>query len=119
MSCSHSFFEKFSFVDRYQRHTVMLAQEGLSLSAEMSFTHAGQLIGVSVNRLLCMFDQRNVPVSKVLPRAIVIDEFKGDADKEKFQTIIVDVEKRKSLMYYQIAAQKQLRTTSNSAIQGT
>jgi hypothetical protein len=43
----------------------------------MSFIHAGNLIGVSTNRLLRMFDERKVPVSKVLPRPIIIDEFKG------------------------------------------
>lgn len=95
LSCSHTFFERLSFLDRYQRHTSMLAQEALALSSEMSFTHAGNLIGISTNRLLRMFDQRKITVSKVLPQAIAIDEFKGDADNEKFQTIIVDVEKRK------------------------
>lgn len=95
LDCSHTFFEKLSFLDRYQRHTSMLEQEVLALSSEMSFTHAGKLLGVSPNRMLRMFDQRQVPVSKVLPRAIAIDEFKGDADQERFQTIIVDVENRK------------------------
>ena len=94
MACSHTFFESLSFIERYQRHTVMLAQEVLTLTSEMSFTHAGNLTGLSTNRVLRMFDQRNIPVSKVLPRAIAIDEFKGDADKERFQTIIVDVENR-------------------------
>ncbi|WP_078429114.1 helix-turn-helix domain-containing protein [Alkalihalobacterium alkalinitrilicum] len=55
--CSHTFFEKLSFIDRYQRHTVMLAQEALSLSSEMCLTHAGKLVGVSANRFLRMFDE--------------------------------------------------------------
>jgi transposase len=96
-TCGHTFYEKLSFVDRYQRHTLMLAQEALCLSAEISFTHAGMLAGVSTNRLLRMFDARSIPVKKVLPRAIAIDEFKGDAGGEKYQTIIVDVENREVL----------------------
>ncbi|WP_044748614.1 ISL3 family transposase, partial [Bacillus alveayuensis] len=96
-TCGHTFYEKLSFVDRYQRHTLMLAQEALCLSAEMSFTHAGMLAGVSTNRLLRMLDARYIPVKKVLPRAIAIDEFKGDAGGEKYQTIIVDVENREVL----------------------
>lgn len=36
--CGHTFFEKLLFVDQYQRLTLMLAQEALCLSAEMSFT---------------------------------------------------------------------------------
>jgi transposase len=75
----------------------MLVQEALCLSAEISFTHAGMLAGVSTNRLLRMFDARSHPVKKVLPRAIGIDEFKGDAGGEKYQTIIVDVENREVL----------------------
>ncbi|MCE7793807.1 ISL3 family transposase [Salipaludibacillus sp. CUR1] len=93
-TCSRTFFEKLSFMERYQRHTVMLSQEVLSLSSEMSFTHAGSLLGLSTNRTLRMLDQRHIPVRKVLPRAIAIDEFKGDAGNERFQTIIVDVERR-------------------------
>ncbi|WP_157727938.1 transposase [Aeribacillus pallidus] len=52
---------------------------------------------MSTNRLLRMFDARPIPVKKVLPRAIAIDVFKGDAGGEKYQTIIVDVENREVL----------------------
>jgi transposase len=96
-TCGHTFYEKLSFVDQYQRHTLMLVQEALCLSAEISFTHAGMLAGVSTNRLLRMFDAGSIPVKKELPRAIAIDEFKGDAGGEKYQTIIVDVENREVL----------------------
>ncbi|UCZ51650.1 ISL3 family transposase [Bacillus shivajii] len=94
MNCGHAFFEKLSFLDKYQRHTSMLAQEALSLCSEMSFTHAARISGMSTNRYLRLFDKRKITVNKVLPRAIAIDEFKGDAGKEKYQTVIVDVENR-------------------------
>ncbi len=93
-SCGHTFYERFSFVDRYQRHTVSVAQNALMLCSEMSFTQAARWSGLHPNRLLRMFDQREMPVQKVLPRAIALDEFKGDAGDQKFQTILVDVEKR-------------------------
>ncbi|WP_051263141.1 transposase [Tuberibacillus calidus] len=35
-----------------------------------------------------------MPIRRQLPRVIAVDEFKGDANKTKFQTIIVDVEKK-------------------------
>lgn len=93
-NCNRTFYERLSFVEKYQRHTVMVAQEALTLCSEMSFTQAGRLTGITTNRLLRIFDRREMPVKTVLPRAIAIDEFKGDAGGERFQTIIVDVEKR-------------------------
>lgn len=94
VSCHRTFYEKLSFVERYQRHTVMVAQEALTLCSELSFAQASRLSGISSNRLLRLFDRKEIPVKQVLPRAIAIDEFKGDAGGEKFQTIIVDVEHR-------------------------
>ncbi|WP_343783395.1 transposase [Alkalibacillus silvisoli] len=47
---------------------------------------------MTANRLLRLFDKRKLETKKVLPRAI--DEFKGDAGGEKFQTIIADVENK-------------------------
>ncbi len=92
--CGHTFYERLSFVERYQRHTVNVAQDAFTLCSEMSFTQATRLSGLHPNRLLRLFDQREMSVQKVLPRAIALDEFKGDAGGQKFQTILVDVEKR-------------------------
>lgn len=80
--CRRTFYERLSFVEKYQRHTVMVAQEALTLSSEMSFTQASRLSGITTNRLLRMFDKREVPVKNVLPRVIAIDEFKGDAERK-------------------------------------
>jgi len=73
----------------------MLEQEVIGLYTEMSFQSAARIKGLSSNHCLRMFDKREITVKKVLPRAIAIDEFKGDAGGEKFQTKIVDVENRK------------------------
>lgn len=93
-NCSKTFYERLSFVNRYQRHTSMLEQEAVTLCAEMSFTLAARLTGLSVSRLIRFFDRRKIEAKKVLPRAIAIDEFKGDAGGERYQTVIVDVEKK-------------------------
>ena len=90
-SCRTTFYERFSFVGRYQRHTCSVEQQVLTYVGEHSFTSAGKMVGFSTNRVLRLFDKRTIMVNKVLPEVIAIDEFKGDADKEKFQTIIVDV----------------------------
>jgi transposase len=94
-SCHHTFYEKLSFVGRYQRHTHSLEQQVMTYVGEHSFTAAGKMVGMSTNRVLRLFDKRLVRTNRVLPEVIAIDEFKGDAGKEKFQTIIVDVRHKK------------------------
>lgn len=91
---SKTFYERLSFVNKYRRHTTMLEQDAVTLCAETSFTLAARLTGLSINRLIRLFDRRKIEVKKVLPRAIAIDEFKGDAGGERYQTIMVDVEKK-------------------------
>lgn len=41
-----------------------------------------------------MFDRHPLQTKRVLPRAIAIDEFKGDAGGERFQTVVADVENK-------------------------
>lgn len=95
VNCGHTFYEELFFVERYQRHTSSLEQQVMTYVGEQSFTAAGRMVGMSTNRVLRLFDRRDIQVNKVLPEVIAIDEFKGDADKEKFQTIIVDVKNKK------------------------
>ena len=45
--------------------------------------------------VLRWFDQKEVKTTRVLPRVIAIDEFKGDANGERFQLNVVDVENRR------------------------
>src|SRR5690625_5036694 len=72
----------------------MMDQEALIICSEMSFTQVARLGGINSQRILRLFDKMEISTKKVLPRVIAIPEFKGDADGEKFQTIIVDVENR-------------------------
>ncbi|RSL28735.1 transposase, partial [Salibacterium salarium] len=94
--CGHAFFERL-LVDRYQRQTSMLTEDALLFTADLSFTQAGKHLGLSVHRMIRLLDQRQVEGRTVLPRAIAIDEFKGDADGERFQTVVVDAESREIL----------------------
>lgn len=55
------------------------------------------MTGLSTNQVIRLFDRRQIQVNCVLPAVIAIDEFKGDANKEKFQTIIVDVKNKKMI----------------------
>lgn len=94
INCGSTFYEPLSFVHRYQRRTTSLNEQALAYASENSFTMAGRMCGVSTPSLMRLFDKRKLPQRQVLPKVIAIDEFKGDAGKERFQTIIVDVEKK-------------------------
>ncbi|WP_017756557.1 ISL3 family transposase [Calidifontibacillus oryziterrae] len=92
--CQHTFFERLQMVDHYQRCTTSLQTTALTYAAMGSFTTAARLAGMTTNRLLRLFDKRDIKKRIVLPRTISIDEFKGDAGGERFQTVIADVENR-------------------------
>lgn len=81
-------------VDYYQRCTNALKTTALTYAAFHSFSTAARLIGMTTNRLLRLFDHHPIKAKKILPRAIAIDEFKGDAGGERFQTNVVDVENK-------------------------
>lgn len=94
-ACHHTFYERLQMVDHYQRCVNIVQTTALTYAAMGSFTTAARLVGITTNRLLRMFDRREFKAKKVLPRAIAIDEFKGDAGGERFQTVIADVENKK------------------------
>lgn len=93
-ACGKTFYEPLKLVKRYQRRTTSLNEQLLVYASENSFTMAGKMSGVTTSSVLRSFDHRSIPEKRILPQVIAIDEFKGDADNEKFQTIIVDVEKK-------------------------
>ncbi|BAC13372.1 transposase for IS652 [Oceanobacillus iheyensis HTE831] len=92
--CGKTFYERLQMIDRYQRCTTSLQAEALMYTSSSSFKTAARWTGLTDTRLLRLFDRRNIKTNRVLPRAIAIDEFKGDAGGERFQTVIVDVENK-------------------------
>ncbi|MBM7569914.1 transposase [Aquibacillus albus] len=71
-----------------------IENNGINIHGLTFFYHCSSIVGMTTNRLLRLFDQHNVQTRKVLPRAITINEFKGDAGEERFQTNVVDVENK-------------------------
>ncbi|MBM7542284.1 transposase [Amphibacillus cookii] len=59
-----------------------------------SGSFAARWTNITITRLIRLFDRQEMKTNRVLPRAIAIDECKGDAGGERFQTIIVDVENK-------------------------
>ncbi len=81
-------------VESYPRSTRSIQTTALTYTAVESFITAAQLSGMSTNRIMRMYDRKEIHTQKILPRAIAIAAFKGDAGGERFQTVIADVENK-------------------------
>lgn len=93
--CNSTFTENNPYIKRYchfpQRFYFESIKETLTLQ---SFTSIARKVGVSVSSIIRWFDNINYPKAE-LPSCIAIDEFKGNADGEKFQCNLSDPVKRK------------------------
>lgn len=93
--CNSTFTENNPYIKRYchfpQRFYFESIKETLTLQ---SFTSIARKVGVSVSSIIRWFDNINYPKAE-LPSCIAIDEFKGNADGEKFQCNLFDPVKHK------------------------
>ncbi len=93
--CNSTFTENNPYIKRYchfpQRFYFESIKEILTLQ---SFTSIARKVGVSVSSIIRWFDNINYPKAE-LPSCIAIDEFKGNADGEKFQCNLSDPVKHK------------------------
>lgn len=95
--CGKRFFEKNPFLPRYYRMTSRLIASIIqAFRKTRSATDIAKSYSVSVSTALRYFDCVGVP-SFELPNVLSIDEFKGNAGGQKYQTIITDPEHRKTL----------------------
>lgn len=99
--CRKRFYEDNSVVERYQRQSVEFNQ---ALSIELihgkNFKDVADRFMVSSTTVMRRFDDISSTKLKEatdLPRVIAIDEYKGDAGGEKYQTIIADPVQRRPL----------------------
>lgn len=99
--CGKRFYEDNQLVERYQRQSIEFNQSlGIDLIHGKSFKDVASRFGTSSNTVVRRFDAISSPMlneSKELPGVIAIDEYKGDAGGEKYQTIIADPMKREPL----------------------
>ena len=93
-NCAKHFAESNPFLGKYQRMTSILKKFIISqFSKVKSATAIAQESNISVPTALRLFD--HVSFSKPqLPETLAIDEFKGNADREKFQCLLVDPKKK-------------------------
>jgi len=93
--CGKRFYETNSFLPRYHRVTNRLVAKIISDYRELESSKTiGKRNNVSATTALRYFKIVNYGC-KELPEVLSIDEFKGNAGGEKFQTILVDARNKK------------------------
>ena len=96
-SCGKRFFEKNTFLPRYYRVTSRLVSEIIfSFKKLIPATEIGSRYNVSAVTAMRYFYCFNQRVTE-LPQVLSIDEFKGNSGGQKYNSIVVDPEKRKVL----------------------
>ena len=96
-SCGKRFFEKNTFLPRYYRVTARLVSEIIfSFKKLIPATEVGSRYNVSAVTAMRYFNCFNQRVTE-LPQVLSIDEFKGNSGGQKYNSIVVDPEKRKVL----------------------
>lgn len=97
-NCGKSFYENYDFIKKFQRcSNTFLSLLYTKFKENVSFSHIARELGLSVTTTLRFFKFICFPKPNSLPKVLCIDEFKGDADGERFQCILVDGAKRKIL----------------------
>ena len=104
--CGKRFYEEYDFINKYQRCSPIFYKVIYEKFSEVvSFSHIAREVGLSVTTIIRLFNYINFTKPETLPEVLCIDEFKGDADGEKFQCILVDGKERKIVDYYLIGQQ--------------
>lgn len=95
--CSKRFFEANPFLSKYQRMTSLLKQFIISQFAQTKSASAiARDSNISVTTAFRLFDHVSYPKPQ-LPEVLSIDEFKGNADGEKFQCLLVNPKDKTAL----------------------
>ncbi len=96
-SCGKRFYEDNSFVPRYYRITSRKCAQVINAFREtVSASHIAREHNISVSTALRYFDLVSYRC-KELPEVLSIDEFKGDAGGEKYQSIVADAENHRAV----------------------
>ena len=92
--CGKHFYEKYTWLPKYQHMTKRLAMYIChQLRDTISYTYIASQTNISVSTVTRIFDRINY-VKPSIPRVLSIDEFKGNAETGKFQCILVDGKKK-------------------------
>lgn len=95
-NCGKKFYEKYDFLGHYQRSTKRCRQYVIHrLRNTMTYKQVAEDTHISITTAIRWFSYVNYTRPASLPKAISIDEFKGDTDGEKYQCILVDADTSK------------------------
>ncbi|MDD1505937.1 ISL3 family transposase, partial [Lysinibacillus sp. CNPSo 3705] len=99
--CGKRFSEKSPFVDKYQRYSKEWNQV-VSIRAikAKTFKEAAEVLGTSTTTVIRRFKKvanKQLVEGVRLPKAIAIDEYKGDTDAGTYQLIIANAETREPI----------------------
>ena len=122
--CDKRFAEKNSFLPRYYRVTSRVIAYVYEMLREVySYTSVGKQLNLSVSTIIRYFDLVAYSKPKSLPDVIAIDEFKGNANNEKYLCIITDPKSRmvldilpKRKMYYLTEYFREYSVEERSAV---
>lgn len=96
-SCGKRFYEEYSFLSRYQQRTTRLSFSVINeLRDTVSLKHVATKVNLSTTTICRLLDTLNYTLP-TLPKALSIDEFKGNANTGKYQCILVDPVKKRIL----------------------
>lgn len=91
-NCGKKFYEDNNFLSKYSRRTMRVTESIInSLRRSVPYSQVAKEHNVSTTTVLRIFDSVSYS-SKPLPKVLLIDEFRGNAGKEKFQCILMDGE---------------------------
>lgn len=94
--CNKHFYEAFPILPKYCRITTRLAFYSIHLLGNrQSASSVASLVGISVSSVFRRMQDVNYPKPSRLPEVLSIDEFKGNAGGQKFQSILTDAKKHK------------------------
>jgi len=90
-ACGKHFYEPFSLSGKHQRISSRLAFYSIQLLRNRySAASSASLTGISVSSVFRFFRLVSFPKPTRLPNVLSMDEFRGNADGEKFQVILTD-----------------------------
>ena len=93
-ACQKKFYEHFDFLPKYQRTTNKLwAQVFIEMEKLKSMKLIGEELNISGTTVARIFDNVSYGMQH-LPKVLSIDEFKGNSNGEKFQTILTNPKKK-------------------------
>ena len=96
--CGKRFYEPCPFLGKYQRRTTRTTMTMLEkLSDVRAYSKVAEEFGVSIPTVIRLFNNVSYSRPAVLPKAVGIDEFKGNTGGEKYNCILTDVGKRQVL----------------------